>query len=143
MVGWDEVLGPDLPKEVVVQSWTGTKGLVKAAQAGHRVVLSHGYYLDLNHPAARHYATDPLPPDTPLAAAQQRLVLGGEATMWAEFADSVMIDSRIWPRAGAVAERLWSARAAARDVPDMYRRLTALAEELDALGLRNRRAPQP
>ena len=141
MVGWDEVLGPDLPTEVVVQSWTGTKGLVKAVQAGHRTLLSNGYYLDLNHTAASHYATDPLPPDTPLSAAQQRLILGGEATMWAEFADSVMIDSRIWPRAGAVAERLWSPQAAAQDVPDMYRRLTALAGELDALGLRNRRAP--
>ena len=34
MVGWDEILGPDLPKEVVIQSWRGKKGLADAVQAG-------------------------------------------------------------------------------------------------------------
>ena len=142
MVGWDEILGPDLPKEAVIQSWRGKKGLNEAARLGHPVVLSNGYYIDLNYSAASHYATDPLPADTPLTPAEQKLVLGGEAAMWAEFADSVIVDSRIWPRAAAVAERLWSAPAATQSVPDLYRRLAAVSGQLETLGLRHRRAPE-
>ena len=142
MVGWDEILGPDLPKEAVIQSWRGKKGLNEAARLGHPVVLSNGYYIDLNYSAASHYATDPLPADTPLTPAEQKLILGGEAAMWAEFADSVIVDSRIWPRAAAVAERLWSAPAATQNVPDLYRRLAAVSGQLETLGLRHRRAPE-
>ena len=142
MVGWDEILGPDLPKEIVIQSWRGKKWLVDAVKQGHPALLSEGYYLDLNYSAAAHYLPDPLPAGTLLTPAQQKLVLGGEAAMWTEFADSVLVDARIWPRAAAVAERLWSPQAATQDVADMYRRLNAVAVKLEALGLRHRRAPQ-
>ncbi|MDO7852716.1 beta-N-acetylhexosaminidase [Hymenobacter convexus] len=142
MIGWDEILGPDLPKETVIQSWRGKKGLVDAAQLGHPVLLSNGYYLDLNNTAASSYLTDPLPPDTPLTPAEQKLVLGGEAAMWAEFADSVVLDSRIWPRAAAVAERLWSPQAATQSVADFHRRLPVISAELETLGLRHRIVPE-
>ena len=142
MLGWDEILGPDLPKEVVIQSWRGKKGLNEAARLGHPSLLSSGYYLDLNLTAASSYTTDPMPPDTPLTPAEQKLVLGGEAAMWAEYADSVVLDSRIWPRAGAVAERLWSPQVATQSVADMYRRLNLLSPQLETLGLRHRRVPE-
>jgi hexosaminidase len=142
MLGWDEILGADLPKEVLIQSWRGKKGLADAVKLGHPALLSSGYYLDLNLTAASSYLTDPLPPDTPLTPAEQQRVLGGEAAMWAEFADSVVLDSRIWPRAGAVAERLWSPPAATRSVADMYRRLNLLSPQLETLGLRHRRVPE-
>ncbi|RSK45660.1 beta-hexosaminidase [Hymenobacter perfusus] len=141
MVGWDEILGPGLPTNAVIQSWRGKKGVLDAVKAGNPALLSSGYYIDLNQSAAFHYATDPLPDATGLTPAQQQLVLGGEATMWAEFADSIIVDSRIWPRTAAVAERLWSA-ATVRDVPDMYRRLALLSPQLETLGLQHRRAPQ-
>ena len=54
MVGWDEILGPDLPKEVVIQSWSGKKGLTEAVKLGHPTLLSNGYYLDLHFSAASH-----------------------------------------------------------------------------------------
>jgi hexosaminidase len=142
MIGWDEILGPDLPKEAVIQSWRGKKGLNDAAKLGHPVLLSNGYYLDLYLTAASSYLTDPLPPDTPLTPAEQKLVLGGEAAMWAEFADSSIIESRIWPRAAAVAERLWSPQATTQNVADMYRRLNLVSDELDRLGLRHKRVPE-
>jgi hexosaminidase len=142
MIGWDEILGPDLPKETVIQSWRGKKGLNDAAKLGHPVLLSNGYYLDLNLTAASSYLTDPLPPDTPLTLAEQKLVLGGEAAMWAEFADSTIIEYRIWPRAAAVAERLWSPQATTQNVADMYRRLNEVSVQLETLGLRHRRTPE-
>src|SRR5262249_40070825 len=83
MLGWDEILRPELPKTIVVQSWRGIASLSRAAQLGYDVLLSSGYYLDHMESAAAHYQVDPLPED--LDAAARSHVLGGEACMWGEF----------------------------------------------------------
>lgn len=59
----------------------------------------------------------------PLDEQQTQRVLGGEACMWSEMVDATTINSRIWPRTGAVAERLWSDPQLANDEDDLYRRL--------------------
>jgi len=136
LVGWDEILHPDLPVGSVIHSWRGPDGVAEATARGFAVVLSNGYYIDLNYPAARHYLNDPAPAAAALTAAQRALILGGEATMWAEWVTPELIDSRIWPRTAAIAERLWSPENV-RDVPDMYRRLAVVSRRLEEAGLRH------
>ncbi len=134
MVGWDEILHPDLPKDSVVQSWRGQASLAEGARAGYSGILSNGYYLDLMLPAARHYTVDPLPSGSALSEAEAARVLGGEACMWSEYVSPETVDSRVWPRLGAIAERLWSPTTVT-DVDDMYRRLETLSVRLEELGL--------
>lgn len=134
MVGWDEILNPALPTDVVVQSWRGEASLVKGAQQGYQGLLSAGYYLDGMQPAGVHYLVDPLPAKAALTPSQRKLVLGGEICMWAEQIDARTVDSRVWPRSAAIAERFWSP-ASVTDVDDMYRRLAVTSLELEALGL--------
>lgn len=136
LVGWDEILHPDLPAGSVVHSWRGPDGIAAATKQGFQVLLSNGYYIDLNHPAAKHYLNDPAPAAASLTAAQRALVLGGEATMWAEWVTPELIDSRIWPRTAAIAERLWSPENV-RDVPGMYRRLAIVSRRLEEAGLQH------
>ncbi len=167
MMGWDEILHPTLPKGAVVQTWRGPKALAETARQGHSGILSWGYYLDHMLPAGLHYTVDPLPADAkrmaeeanrwipvswyhrfrfkpPEAAAVVReqdaaRVLGGEACMWAEYVDPQTLDSRIWPRMTAVAERLWSPREVT-DVKDMYRRMARLSVQLEEHGLMHERS---
>ena len=134
MMGWDEVLHPDLPKNVVIHSWRGPASLAAAAKQGYNGVLSSGFYIDLIYPASQHYLVDPLPADSGLSDAEAAHILGGEATMWGEWVGPETIDSRIWPRTAAIAERLWSPRDV-RDVEDMYRRLAIVSVQLEELGL--------
>jgi hexosaminidase len=135
MMGWDEILNPDLPKSIVIQSWRGQASLAQAAQQGFSGLLSTGYYLDLNQSAAQHYASDPLTgPSASLTAEQTRRILGGEACMWTEYVSPETIDSRIWPRNAVIAERLWSPPSIT-DVDSMYRRMEAVSHQLETLGL--------
>jgi hexosaminidase len=135
MMGWDEVLHPDLPKTVVVQSWRGQESLAAAAKQGYRGLLSNGYYLDLIWSAARHYAVEPLSGNAAtLTPEEQQRILGGEACMWSEHISAETIDSRIWPRLAAIAERFWSPQNVT-DPKSMYQRMEEISWRLGWLGL--------
>jgi hexosaminidase len=143
MVGWDEVLHPDLPTDTVVQSWRGQASLAEAASKGYRGILSAGYYLDHLSPASYHYGIDPLADAArKLTPEEASHILGGEACMWAEYASAETVDSRIWPRAAAIAERLWSPREAA-DVDSMYARMEAVSRLLEWTGIEHRANYEP
>jgi len=61
MMGWDEIIHPDLPKDgIAVQSWRSHKSLWDAARLGNKAILSSGYYLDHKRPSAFHYKVDPM-----------------------------------------------------------------------------------
>ncbi len=133
LVGWDEILHPGLPLDAVIDSWRGAAALATAATLGYDGILANGYYIDLIYPASDHYLADPIPPGSALTPAERAHVLGGEATMWSEWVTPETIDSRIWPRTAAVAERLWSA-SDVRDIPDLYRRLALVSARLAEAG---------
>ncbi|MEO8736362.1 MAG: beta-N-acetylhexosaminidase, partial [Edaphobacter sp.] len=134
MMGWDEILNPALPKDVVIQSWRGEASLAQGAEQGYQGILSAPYYLDAMKSADMHYLADPLPSSSPLTPEQRKLVLGGEVCMWGEQLNERTIDSRIWPRTAAIAERFWSPENIT-DVNDMYRRLNVVSLQLEGLGL--------
>ncbi len=138
MIGWDEIFQEGLPKNVVIQSWRGRESLFEAARLGYPGILSNGYYIDLIHPTDHHYLNDPLPDDSDLSAEEAARILGGEATMWAEYVSPETVDSRIWPRTAAIAERFWSP-SSVRDVEDMYRRMDRISLMLEELGLQHER----
>ncbi|RMG25933.1 MAG: hypothetical protein D6730_10000 [Bacteroidetes bacterium] len=81
---------------------------------------------------SRPPAIEPVPV---LDEAGRRRILGGEACMWSEVVNAETVDSRIWPRSAAVAEKLWSPASLTQNTDDMYRRLEALSASLTRLGL--------
>jgi hexosaminidase len=141
MIGWDEILDPALPKTILIQSWRGEASLSEGARQGYQGILSAPYYLDGQRSSAQMYLADPIPADTTLTADQQKLILGGEVCMWAEQLNAETMDSRVWPRTMAVAERFWSAQND-RDVSDMYRRLRINSLKLEDVGLRHISGPE-
>jgi hexosaminidase len=62
------------------------------------------------------------------------LILGGESCMWSEYVNAENIDSRIWPRNAAIAERFWSPQTTT-DVESMYHRMESESHRLEWLGL--------
>lgn len=141
LMGWEEILTKDLSKEAIVHSWRGPnegvtagQSLVDAVKKGYKTVLSNGYYIDLMYPAASHYLNDPMPKRADLTAEEKARILGGEATMWTELTTPETIDSRVWPRTAAIAERLWSAENIT-DLASMRKRLENVSFRLEELGL--------
>jgi hexosaminidase len=140
MMGWDEILHKDLPRDIVIHSWRGQKSLAEAARLGFSGILSNGYYLDLMQHTDRHYAVDPLEKETAgLTDEERKRVLGGEACEWAEYVTPENIDARIWPRNAAIAERLWSPQSV-RDVDSMYERMAVVSRQLEWAGAAHRRS---
>jgi hexosaminidase len=96
-----------------VWKWYGERNwpeeLQKVTTAGFRAVLSAPWYLNYIHYGpdwTTYYESDPHGFNG--TERQKELILGGSACMWTEYVDGSGIMPRTWPRASAVAERLWS-----------------------------------
>ena len=162
-IGWDECLHEDLRRDTVIQAWRGIGARDAALRAGHDCVVSAPYYLDLFYPADVHFAFDPVAAteddegrvvDHPrlahvreglawmsgfgtfpeLPARPRGRVLGGEACLWSELVTDELLDTRLWSRMPAIAERFW--RGTESDCPDgVYERAETTRSTLDRLGI--------
>uniref|UniRef100_A0A8C9TUK4 Beta-hexosaminidase n=1 Tax=Scleropages formosus TaxID=113540 RepID=A0A8C9TUK4_SCLFO len=126
---WQEVFdnGVKLKPDTVVEVWMGSnyqEELQNVTAAGFSTILSAPWYLDYisyGQDWQRYYKVEPLAFKG--TDAQKKLVIGGEACLWGEYVDATNLTPRLWPRASAVAERLWSNQNVT-DVGDAYNRLT-------------------
>jgi len=71
------------------------------------------------------YSYDPL---ADIPDGQTHLVIGGEASMWAEQTDEVNLDGNLWPRLAAAGEVLWRGKGTVSE--DVTRRLAEMREWL-------------
>lgn len=106
---WQEVFNLNLtiPPNTIIDVWKGfdSDTLKNATDQNYRVILSGCWYLDhLSDTWHTFYQCDPQNFTSPN---KDQLLLGGHASMWGEHVDASNFMSRVWPRASAVAERLW------------------------------------
>ncbi|XP_008421770.1 beta-hexosaminidase subunit beta isoform X1 [Poecilia reticulata] len=128
---WQEVFdnGVKLKPDTLIHIWKGTpqayqSEMARITSAGYKTLLSAPWYL--NHITYGQdwpgfYKADPQ--DFQGTEEQKKLVIGGEACMWGEYVDATNLIPRLWPRASAVAERLWSAKEVT-DTGDAFSRLS-------------------
>lgn len=141
LMGWEEIMTKNLSKAAIIHSWKGInegistgQSLVNAVKNGYKTVLSNGYYIDLMQGVESHYLNDPMPKNTILTEVEKARILGGEATMWSELVTPTTIDSRIWPRTAAIAERLWS-NENLTDLNSLRTRMKSVSFRLEELGI--------
>lgn len=141
LMGWEEIMTKNMSKDAIIHSWKGSneglvagKSLVEAVKGGYKTVLSNGYYIDLMYGVEDHYKVDPMPKNVALTDVEKARILGGETTMWTELVSPATIDSRIWPRTAAIAERFWS-NESVTDIASLRKRLNVISFRLEELGL--------
>ncbi|XP_025913136.1 beta-hexosaminidase subunit beta [Apteryx rowi] len=128
-VVWQEVFDnkAQLKPDTVIEVWMGNnyvQELSSVTGAGFTAILAAPWYLDYisyGQDWKKYYSVEPL--DFPGSEKQKKLVIGGEACLWGEFVDATNVTPRLWPRASAVGERLWSSRNVT-DLKDAYKRLS-------------------
>ena len=147
LIGWDEILDGKVPASATVMSWRGTKGAIKAANAGHDVVMapSPTLYMDYlqsslpDEPPGRPqvqtlktvYDFDPVPSE--IAPDKASHVLGEQATIFAEYQPNwYRVQHAVFPRIAAVAERTWSPKG---DWSSFVARLPAQMSRYRAAGI--------
>ncbi|CAL9682250.1 unnamed protein product [Knipowitschia caucasica] len=129
---WQEVFdnGVKLKPDTIIHVWKGNQQqyqneMAQITSAGFHTLLSTPWYLNrisYGQDWQQHYKADPQ--DFKGTDKQKELVVGGEACLWGEFVDATNLTPRLWPRASAVAERLWSAKEV-KDLNDAYSRLSS------------------
>lgn len=141
IIGWEEIMTPTMSKEAIIHSWKGPnegmptgQSLINAAKSGYKTILSNGFYIDLMLSIKDHYAVEIVSDKSNLTSEEKKRILGGEATMWSELVTPLTIDSRIWPRTIAIAERLWS-QSDITNIDFLYKRLPSVSFRLEELGI--------
>lgn len=145
IIGWDEILDGDINQSATIQSWRGADTGVKAAKAGHDVIMSpvsHCYFdyqqvkdAGANEvtlcggflPVERVYSLNPV---DQLTDEEAKHILGVQANLWTEYVVfPQQADYQVLPRMAALCEVQW--RTGTRDFEDFKTRLPRLADLYD------------
>ncbi|XP_024543670.1 beta-hexosaminidase 3 [Selaginella moellendorffii] len=111
-VNWQEPFekfGQSLSRKTIVHNWWGPQIAPDVVESGLKCIVSEqsSWYLDhIEIPWEKFYSKEPF--DNVTSEIEQELIIGGEVCMWGEQVDASNIQQKIWPRAAAAAERLWS-----------------------------------
>jgi hexosaminidase len=110
---WEEVwthLGTTLDRRTIIHAWLSINTVASATNSGYRAVYSVSgapTYLDyLDQQWDAFYGVDILAGITNASAIP--LILGGQVCAWGETMDASSVQSVVWPRAAAFAERVWT-----------------------------------
>ena len=150
-IGWDEVLAGNAGTETIVHNWRKPEYGIEAAERGHDVVVSalRSTYFSVPQgvkddpftylspawrcPLSKAYSFDPL---AGMTDAAKRRVLGAECCMWSECVwNEYDLAFKLWPRACAFAEAVWTAPAEPRDYEGFKRRMKTHRQRLIASGV--------
>jgi hexosaminidase len=167
-VVWEEMLhdwAVPMERDTIIQTWKEASSIADAVRKGHRVIAGsyRSWYLDcgagnwVDPPRGKSvgdadtnwcgpvkswrnmYTYNPV---AGLLAEEAKLVIGGEVHMWSEQTDEHNVDSKVWPRAAAAAEVLWSgattgegAGESPRPLEEASPRLLEFRERLVAQGV--------
>lgn len=145
IIGWDEILEGGLAPNATVMSWRGTSGGEEAARQKHRVVMTPGNPLYLDHYQSKD-STEPIAiggfnplidvygynPLKNIPDSLHRYILGAQANVWTEYMETEShVEYMVWPRAAALSEVLWSGPG--KPYPDFTIRLQDDVKRLKAM----------
>ncbi|XP_034234464.1 chitooligosaccharidolytic beta-N-acetylglucosaminidase-like [Thrips palmi] len=126
----------------VIETWTEAGDALpeQLLSRGYRVILAakDAWYLDHGWWGRTSYRPWRAVRDRrlPSSAGTPGTVLGGEAALWGELTDATTLDGKLWPRAAALAERLWTDPSEPSSAPGVEARFLAHRDRLLALGVR-------
>ncbi|WP_417444340.1 family 20 glycosylhydrolase [Joostella sp.] len=123
MIGWDEILEGGITPTTNIMSWQGEEGGIKAANAGHDVIMTPTSYSYLNFhqgdyrvepmahggyiPLEKAYNYNPIP--EAIKEGNEKHILGMQGNHWTEYAyEGKDIEYYAYPRIIAIAELTWS-----------------------------------
>ena len=129
-IGWDDILEGGLPDGAAIMNWHATgsswdnHALDKATAAKQYVINADSSFTYFDHyqampeneplaiggylPCEKVYAYRP---ESTLPPAQAKYVLGGQGQLWTEYIGTMQyLEYMAYPRACALAEKLWSPR---------------------------------
>lgn len=132
LVGWDEILDGGLPEGATVQSWRGLDGARRALAMGHDAILSPTSHCYLDYPLDATDLEEVYGFDPSSVGEGTGKVLGGEVNMWSEHAPQSLVESKVYPRASAFAEVMWTPLEQ-RDFAQFLSRLDRHYDRLDAM----------
>ncbi|KAM9969361.1 hypothetical protein ACTFIR_001195 [Dictyostelium discoideum] len=97
-----------LPEEVVVQIYHNPLLALNTTRDGYKTLQSPYWPYYLDNPSVDWEKVYEFEPSTGIHENRLHLLLGGETCMWSELVDASNLFAKVFPRASATAERLWS-----------------------------------